>query len=146
MTGSRLVTSAQSVLITGAGRGIGRATAILCAAQGWSVAVNYVSDGAAAQSTVDAVAAAGGRASALRADVTREQDVIALFDQAQANLGPLSGVVVNAGIIAPSLPLADMSSERLKQVFEVNVYGAYLCAREAASYTTGALIDVAGGR
>jgi NAD(P)-dependent dehydrogenase (short-subunit alcohol dehydrogenase family) len=101
------VNGTKTLLITGAGRGIGRATALLCAAQGWSVAVNYVNDAAAAQSTVDAVTAAGGRASALRADVTREQDVIALFDHAQANLGPLSGVVINAGIVAPSLPLAE---------------------------------------
>ncbi len=69
---------------------------------------------------------------ALQGDVAVEADVVAMFDAAQSRLGRLDGVVINAGIVAPSMPLADMDSARLKRVFEVNVYGAYLCARESA--------------
>lgn len=122
----------STVLVTGGSRGIGRATAIICAARGWSVAVNYVSDRAAAEMTVEAIEAAGGKAKAIRCDVTHEDDVAAMFDEAQSSLGQLTGVVINAGIVAPSSQLADMSSERLKRVFDVNIYGAYLCAREGA--------------
>jgi NAD(P)-dependent dehydrogenase (short-subunit alcohol dehydrogenase family) len=122
----------KSILITGGSRGIGRATAIHCGARQWSVAVNYVRDSGAAEQTVAAARAAGGNAVAVHGDVTVEKDVLAMFDAAEAAFGRLDGVVVNAGIVAPSLQLADMTSDRLRRVFEVNVYGAYLCAREAA--------------
>lgn len=120
------------VLVTGGSRGIGRATAVLAARQGWSVAVGYAGNAAAADETVAAVEAAGGRAVALRGDVAVEADVLALFDGAEAALGPLTGVVVNAGIVAPASRLADMDLARLRRMFDVNVLGAYLCAREAA--------------
>jgi len=122
----------KTIFITGGTRGIGRATALLCAREGWSVALNYVQDSAAADQTAREVRAAGGHATTLRGDVTIEADVVSMFDEAQTKLGRLDGVVVNAGIVAPSLPLADMESARLKRMFEVNVYGAYLCARESA--------------
>lgn len=122
----------KSILITGASRGIGRATALLCGARGWAVGVNYVRDEHAAEDTARAVRAAGGRAATLGADVSIEADVIAMFDEAQSRFGALDGVVINAGIVAPSLSLADMGIDRLKRVFEVNVLGAYLCARECA--------------
>jgi NAD(P)-dependent dehydrogenase (short-subunit alcohol dehydrogenase family) len=126
------VNPTKTLVITGGARGIGHATAILCASKGWSVAVNYVNDAAAAQATVSTIEAAGGRARAIRGDVTREDEIIALFDEAHATLGPLAGVVVNAGIVALPAPLADMTSDRLKRMFELNVYGAYLTAREGA--------------
>jgi NAD(P)-dependent dehydrogenase (short-subunit alcohol dehydrogenase family) len=121
-----------AILITGASRGIGRATAILCGARGWSVALNYQSNAAAAEQTALAVQAAGGRAVTLRGDVAQEGDVLHMFDAAEAAFGKLSGLVINAGIVAPALPLADMALERLKRMFDINILGAYLCAREGA--------------
>jgi NAD(P)-dependent dehydrogenase (short-subunit alcohol dehydrogenase family) len=105
---------------------------MLCGAKGWSVAVNYQSNAAAAAETALAATAAGGRAITVRGDVTDESDVICMFDAAETAFGKLTGVVVNAGIVAPALPLADMQLERLKRMFDVNVLGAYLCAREGA--------------
>jgi NAD(P)-dependent dehydrogenase (short-subunit alcohol dehydrogenase family) len=122
----------KTILITGGTRGIGRATALLCARQGWNVALNYVRDSDSADEAAREVRAVGGHAATLRADVAVESDVIAMFGEAESKLGPLDGVVINAGIVAPSLPLADMDAARLKRMFEVNVYGAYLCARESA--------------
>jgi NAD(P)-dependent dehydrogenase (short-subunit alcohol dehydrogenase family) len=122
----------RNILITGGSRGIGRATAVRCGARGWAVAVNYVRDERAAGVTADEVRAAGGRAVTVQADVASEAAVVAMFAAAERELGTLDGVVINAGIVQPSLPLAQMSGERLRQTFEVNVLGAYLCAREAA--------------
>ena len=122
----------KAVLITGASRGIGRAAARLAGRRGWSVGVNYAGNAAAAAEAVAEVEAAGGRALAVRGDVSVEAEVIAMFDAAQRAFGPLDGFVNNAGVLGPSMPLADMDAERMKRIFDVNVYGAYLCAREAA--------------
>lgn len=121
----------KTILITGGSRGIGRATALLAGQRGWSVAVNYAADREAAEAVVSSVVEVGGRAMALKGDVSNEADVLSMFDRA-AELGPLDGVVVNAGIVAPSLPLADIGVDRLRRIFEVNILGAYLCAREAS--------------
>jgi len=123
---------AKAVLVTGGSRGIGRACALLAASRGWSVGVNYCADAPAADAVVDAIAGDGGRAVALKGDVASEADIRSVFDQATDALGPLTGVVVNAGIVAPAARLAEMSVERMRRVFEVNVLGAYLTAREAA--------------
>jgi NAD(P)-dependent dehydrogenase (short-subunit alcohol dehydrogenase family) len=120
------------VLITGASRGIGRATARLLGAHGWTVGVNYLHNEPAADETAAEVGRAGGRARVLRGDVANEADVIAMFDALESAYGRIDAFVNNAGIVAPGSQVADMSAERLKRMFDVNVYGAFLCAREAA--------------
>jgi len=123
---------AKTILITGASRGIGRAAALLAGKRGWSVGVNYAQNEAAAREVVAQIERGGGKAVALRGDVASEADVIAMFKGAIKALGPLDGVVVNAGVVAPTSKLVDMSVERMRRVFEVNTLGAFLCAGEAA--------------
>lgn len=122
----------RTLLITGGSRGIGRASAILAGRRGWRVGVNYVGNAEAAAETVRQVTAAGGEALAIPGDVSLEADVIAMFDATEAAFGPISALVNNAGIVAPKARLAEMTGERMRRLFEVNVLGAYLVAREAA--------------
>ena len=122
----------KSIVVTGASRGIGSATARLAGKRGWSVVVNYVGNAAAAADTAAAVEAAGGKAIVVKGDVAIERDVVALFDAAAKAFGTIDGVVNNAGIIvAPPQSLADMGIERIQRTVAVNVVGAYLVAREA---------------
>lgn len=120
------------VLVTGGSRGIGRAAARLAGARGWSIGVNYAGNARAADETVAMVEAAGGKAIAIKGDVASERDVIAMFDATSKAFGYVDGLVNNAGVIAPSLPLAEMTVERMRRLFEVNILGSYMCAREAA--------------
>lgn len=122
----------KTILITGGSRGIGRAAAIMAGKRGWSVGVNYAGNETAAQETVQAVLAAGGKAIAIKGDVAVEADVIAMFDAVEKAFGRLDGLVNNAGIVAPTADLADMPLERLKRLFDTNILGSVLCAREAA--------------
>lgn len=122
----------KTILVTGGSRGIGRATAIMAGQRGWSVGVNYAGNEQAAQDTVRAVQQAGGKAIAIQGDVAVEADVIAMFDAVEKAFGKLDGMVNNAGIVAPTADLADMPLERLKRVFDTNILGSVLCAREAA--------------
>jgi NAD(P)-dependent dehydrogenase (short-subunit alcohol dehydrogenase family) len=121
----------RSVLVTGASRGIGAATALLCAREGWAVAVNYARDAAAAQSVVHTIQAAGGKALALQADVADEAQVLAMFQRIDAELPRLAGLVNNAGVIDLGARVDEMSVERLQRMFGVNIVGSFVCAREA---------------
>ena len=123
--------SSPVVLITGASRGIGAATARVLAAQGHVVGLNFRDDVEAARQVVAQIEAAGGRAMALQADVSDEAQVVALFDRCEQALGPLSGLVNNAGVLERQSPLAAMDAARLQRVFATNVIGTLLCAREA---------------
>jgi len=117
-------------IVTGGSRGIGRATALKLGAAGYAVVVNYASNAAAADDVVNAITAKGGTAIAVKGDVAQEQDVLALFAAADA-LGPLKVLVNNAGVMDHQNRLDEMSTERLKRLFDINILGSFLCAREA---------------
>lgn len=119
------------VLITGASRGIGAATALLAARHGWDVAVNYSSNEAAAQTVVQAVQALGRRAIAVQADVADEGQVLAMFARIDNELGRLGALVNNAGVVDRAQRLQDMDMARWRRMFDTNVLGSFLCAREA---------------
>jgi NAD(P)-dependent dehydrogenase (short-subunit alcohol dehydrogenase family) len=118
------------VVITGASRGIGAATAQMAAAAGYNVCVNYRANREAAQRVAAAVEAAGARARPVQADVSIEEDVVRLFSEAEA-LGPLSALVNNTGILESQMRVESMNAARLHRVFGTNVVSAFLCAREA---------------
>lgn len=121
----------QVLLVTGGGRGIGAATALLAADEGWTVAVNYRDREDAAAQVVQRILASGGRAVAVQGDVAREADVLRMFAEVDARLGRLTALVNNAGVVDVSARLEDMSAARLRRMFDVNVLGTMLCTREA---------------
>jgi NAD(P)-dependent dehydrogenase (short-subunit alcohol dehydrogenase family) len=121
----------QVLLVTGGSRGIGAATARLAAQKGWAVAVNYTANSLAADEVVRNIRAAGGSAIAVQADVSNEAQVLAMFDKVTAKLGQLTGLVNNAGIVDVTARLDEMSVARWKRMFDINVIGSLLCAREA---------------
>jgi NAD(P)-dependent dehydrogenase (short-subunit alcohol dehydrogenase family) len=121
----------EVMLITGASRGIGAATARLAAARGYAVAVNYLTSQTAAEALVDAIAAAGGRAIAVQGDVAVERDVKRLFETVDGELGTLGALINNAGILETAMRLDEMTPERWQRVLATNVVGSFLCAREA---------------
>ena len=116
------------MIVTGGGRGIGAATARLAAERGYSVCVNYLRDQAAAEKLVREI---GRNAIAVAGDVSKETDVLRLFETAERTLGRLTALVNNAGIVDVRSRLEDMSAARLEHMFAVNVIGSFLCAREA---------------
>lgn len=124
----------KRIVITGGSRGIGAATARLAGARGWSVAINYAENAAAAEETATAVRVAGGKAITVKGDVASEGDVQALFEAADAAFGGIDGVVNNAGVIGSSKTMVfDFTVERMRRIFDVNILGAFLVAREAAN-------------
>jgi NAD(P)-dependent dehydrogenase (short-subunit alcohol dehydrogenase family) len=117
-------------IVTGGSRGIGRATALKLGAAGYTVVVNYTANAAAADEVVKAIAAKGGKAVAVKGDVSKEADILALFAEA-GRLGTLRVLVNNAGIMDHENRLDEMGTERIRRILDVNVLGSILCAREA---------------
>ena len=122
------------LLVTGGSRGIGAATCILAAQKGWAVAVNYTANSKAADDVVAHIKSAGGEAMSVQADVANEEQVLAMFEKIRTSLGPLQGLVNNAGVVDVSARLDQMSMARWRRMFEINVLGSMLCAREAIQH------------
>jgi NAD(P)-dependent dehydrogenase (short-subunit alcohol dehydrogenase family) len=121
----------KTLLITGASRGIGAATALLAATQGWQIAVNYAANSLAADGVVRQIRAASGVAIAVQADVSIEKDVLRLFETVDAKLGRLDGLVNNAGVVDIAQRVDEMSVSRLERMWATNITSSFICAREA---------------
>jgi NAD(P)-dependent dehydrogenase (short-subunit alcohol dehydrogenase family) len=140
------------IMVTGGGRGIGAATARLAASRGYAVCVNYLHNRAAAQTVVNEIRAAGAKAIAVSGDVASEPDVLNLFLECDRQLGPLTALVNNAGIVARQSRVEAMDAARLQRMFATNVVGAFLCAREAIRRMStkhggqgGAIVNLSSG-
>ncbi|HHX8282491.1 glucose 1-dehydrogenase [Vibrio diabolicus] len=135
------------VIVTGASRGIGAATAKKLAEQGYAVCVNYRAQSEAAHQVVRDIQANGGKAIAVQADVSDEQQVLNLFDATENALGSVTHLVNNVGILFTQSPLAEISLERFQKVMNTNVNSCFLCCREAAKRfsTGGAIVNVSSG-
>ncbi len=119
------------VLITGASRGIGSATAVALAKQGFAVAINYRKNDRAAKGVVDKLIGMGGQAAHIMADISDEAEVVRLFEQVDQRFGRITALVNNAAILLPQMRVEQMSAERINQVLATNVTGTFLCCREA---------------
>lgn len=119
------------ILVTGGGRGIGAACALLAAERGYTVCVNYHSDEGAAAAVVATIEGAGGTALAIQADVSDETQVLRMFAQIDARYGRLNALINNAGILATQMRVDQMDAARINRVLATNVTGSFLCAREA---------------
>ncbi|NUK05422.1 SDR family NAD(P)-dependent oxidoreductase [Streptomyces lunaelactis] len=133
-------------IVTGGSRGIGAATCVRLAADGHDLALGYVSNRAAAEEAAAAVRAAGARCVTVRVDTSEEADVERLFDTAATELGPVTGLVNNAGVTGPLGRLVDARTENLRRVVEVNLLGYLLCcrraARDMAALGSGAVVNI----
>jgi NAD(P)-dependent dehydrogenase (short-subunit alcohol dehydrogenase family) len=123
--------SRGTLIVTGAGRGIGAAVAKLAGARGYRVAVNYARNAQAAADVARHIVSSGGRATVIQADISREDEILRLFEYAERELGPLTGLVNNAAITGGFARVEAITCATLTQVFALNVIGAMLCAREA---------------
>jgi NAD(P)-dependent dehydrogenase (short-subunit alcohol dehydrogenase family) len=119
------------LLVTGGSRGIGAAVALMAASGGYAVAINYRSNAAAANALVARIEADGGRAIAVQGDVALEADMLALFTQVDVKLGRLTALVNNAGVVDMPARVDGMDLARLKRMFDTNILGSFVCAREA---------------
>lgn len=119
------------MLITGASRGIGAATAYLAAENGFAVVVNYHQNQAAAEKVVSDIIQTGGKAVAIQADISKEEDILRLFTETDRLFGNLHALVNNAGILERQMRLEDMDAARLNRIFAANITGQFLCSREA---------------
>jgi NAD(P)-dependent dehydrogenase (short-subunit alcohol dehydrogenase family) len=140
------------LLITGGGRGIGAATALLAAQRGYAVAVNYASNSLAADEVVRTIRDGGGTAIAVQADVGNEAQVISMFEKVDAKLGRLTALVNNAGVVDVQARVDEMSVARLERMFRINVIGSFVCAREAVRRMStkhggegGAIVNISSG-
>lgn len=122
---------AGALIVTGASRGIGAAVARLAAKQGYAVAVNFSTSELQAGRVVDQIRSEGGKAVRVHADVSREEEIVELFKTAEQELGPITGLVNNAGITGGFARVEDVTARSIDEAFAVNVRGAILCAREA---------------
>lgn len=123
--------SHKVLIVTGGSRGIGAATCRLAAAQGWDIAINYASNHEAAEAVREAVLDAGRRAITVKGDMANEADILALFEETESELGPIDGIVCNAGITGQITRVADMSTEAMRAVMDLNVIGLMIANREA---------------
>jgi NAD(P)-dependent dehydrogenase (short-subunit alcohol dehydrogenase family) len=138
-----------TLIVTGASRGIGAAVARLAAERGWAVAVNFSAGEAEAQQVVAEIVRSGGRAGAIRADVSKEDEIVRMFETAERELGPIKGLVNNAGVTGGFARVESVTAAALEKVFAVNVAGTILCAREAVRRmstrrggTGGAIVNI----
>ena len=131
MANSNQQASQGALIVTGAGRGIGAAVAKLAGERGFRVAVNYARNAQAAADVARHIVSSGGRATVIQADISREEEIVRLFEYAERELGPITGLVNNAGITGGFARVEAITCATLTQVFAVNVIGAMLCAREA---------------
>lgn len=129
--------TSKIVVITGGGRGIGAATARLFASHGYAVCVNYKTDAASANEVARTIVAEGGTCLAVRADVSEEAGVLELFSTVDRELGRLSVLVNNAAILKPQTRLENLTAERIESIFKTNVFGPFLCCREAVKRMSG---------
>ena len=136
--------SLGTLIVTGASRGIGAAVATLAGARGYAVAINFSSSEADAQKVVEDIVACGGRAIAIQADVSREEDVVRMFETAERELGPIKALVNNAGVTGGFSRVEDVSAAVIQRVFAVNVAGAMLCAREAVRHMSTRRVGIGG--
>jgi NAD(P)-dependent dehydrogenase (short-subunit alcohol dehydrogenase family) len=120
-----------TLIVTGASRGIGAAIAWLAGQRGYAVALNFSSGEAAAKKVADEIAAGGGRALPIHADISREDQILNLFQTAEQELGPIKALVNNAGVTGGFARVENLTAEAIEKTFAVNVTGAMLCAREA---------------
>jgi len=144
--------SDKVTIVTGGSRGIGRATALLAAKAGHAVCINYASDQDAADSVCAGIIAHGGKALAVPADTSSQADVIRLFETVDRELGPVTGLVNNAGIHGPRGPVKDLTEADIRRVLEVNVLGLFLCAQQAIKRMStdnggagGAIVNISSG-
>ena len=121
----------EVMIVTGGARGIGAATARLAAARGYAVCVNYLKNRATAETVAGDIRAAGGRGIAVAADVAVEAEVVSLFKTVDRELGTLTALVNNAGILEQQMRLDQMDAARLNRILATNVTGSFICAREA---------------
>lgn len=140
------------MIVTGGSGGVGSAAALLAAQRGYAVCVHYLQNRVAADEVVDAIARVNGRAAAIQADISREGDVVRLFDSATRALGPVTALVNNAATLERQMRVDEMDAARLHRIFSTNVIGTILCAREAVRRMSsrhggpgGAIVNVSSG-